>query len=158
MFLVILKSYNHLPTLDVILSLLFSLRQASDSNSTSVDTESEESEPLSDDSASPPPLDFNLYGKGYVCLPKCNISKSTQDLVSHSHANTNTPEASGDKQGHPDTTQQSAETDFKPLAPTCSPQPSAHISGPTAGWPQGGTIQTSGYCHLPTGAHMSAEC
>lgn len=94
-------------------------------------------EPLPDDSESAPPVTFNLYGKGYVCLPNHTTSRSTQDLFSHSDANTCT-------HGHDtaDTTQWADKTEVN--------------AGPITGWPQGGTMQASGYCHLPA-AHMRAE-
>lgn len=131
--------------------------QPPETNSRSADEEREESEPPPDDPASPPPFDFNLYGAGYVCLPKGSASRSTQDLVSHSDANAPAPDRA--EQDHPVTAEASAETDLQPgsVAPTSSPQLSAHASWPVAaGWPQGGTVESSGYFHLPA-APESAE-
>lgn len=133
------------------------LCQPPEPNSRSADEEREESEPPPDDPASPPPFDFNLYGAGYVCLPKGSASRSTQDLVSHGDANAHAPDRA--EQDHPVTAEASAETDLQPgsVAPASSPQLSAHVSWPVAaGWPQGATVESSGYFHLPA-AHESAE-
>lgn len=119
-----------------------------------MDVQCEETETLSDDPASPFPVNFTLYGKGYVCLPSRKVSRSTQDLVSHSDANTDTlkhgsPE---EDQQHPDTTVcPPDEMDVQPAVdePSISPRPPDYTSGPFTAWPQGGNTQASGYCFLP---------
>lgn len=141
---------------------IVSVCQASEPNCRSVNVkcDEQERETTSDDSASSTPMNFTLYGKGYVCLPNRSASRSTQDLLSHSDANANTlrHDRAEQDQRHPDTTQWSVKTDIKPGLgePTSSHQPPAFTSGPITGWPQGGTMQASGYCHLPA-AHMRAE-
>lgn len=126
-------------------------------DSRSADEEREESEtPPENDMTCPPALDFNLYGPGYVRLPNGSVSRSTQDLVSHSDSVA--PAPAGTEQDHPATAEASPETDLKPdpVTPTASPQLSAHASWPaSAAWPQGGTVGSSGYFHLPA-ADMSA--
>ncbi|XP_070780018.1 cytokine receptor common subunit beta [Enoplosus armatus] len=127
--------------------------QSSKPNCKSVDVNCEEKEKEketpSDDSASPSPVNFGLYGGGYVCLPGRSVSRSTQDLVSRSDANTNTHRHVNAEQDP----QRPDKTDVVQPGlsePTSSHQPPAYTSGPFTPWPQGGTIQASGYCHLPT--------
>ncbi|XP_032393924.1 cytokine receptor common subunit beta isoform X1 [Etheostoma spectabile] len=113
-----------------------------------------EQESPSDDSASPSPVNFSLYGEGYVCLPSRSVSRSTQDLISHSDGNTNThrhDSAERDQQCHD-------KKDGPPglSEPASSHPPPAYISGPFTPWPQGSIAQPSGYCHLPA-AFMSAS-
>ncbi|KAK5856588.1 hypothetical protein PBY51_008172 [Eleginops maclovinus] len=113
--------------------------QASEPNSKSmaVTCKEETREAPSEDSASPSPLNFGIFGEGYVCLPNRNVSRSTQDLVSHSNSNMNSTEQI---EQIPD------EMDVQPVLsePISSPQPPAFTS-----WPEVGTTQASGYCHLP---------
>ncbi|KAL3054136.1 hypothetical protein OYC64_006465 [Pagothenia borchgrevinki] len=113
--------------------------QSSESESTSMDVrcEEKEQEAPTEDSASPSPLNFALFGEGYVCLPNRNVSRSTQDLVSHSSANTNSAEQNQ---------QSPVEMDVQLglNEPISSPQTPAFTS-----WPEGGATQASGYCHLP---------
>ncbi|XP_073350623.1 cytokine receptor common subunit beta [Pagrus major] len=115
--------------------------------------EEKEKETPSDDSASPSPVNFTLYGKGYVCLPSFNVSKSTQDLVSHSDANTDTHKHDNPEQDQhrPDTTLCPDKTDVQPVVdePSISHPPPDYTSGPFTAWPQGGNTQASGYCFLP---------
>lgn len=102
-------------------------------------------------------FDFNVDGPGYVCLPKSSVSRSTQDLVSHSDAVAPAPART--EQDHPVTADASPMTDSKPdpVEPAASTPLSAHTSWPaSAGWPQGGIVGFSGYFHLPA-ADMSAE-
>lgn len=103
----------------------------------------EKEEPPSDDSVSPSPVNFALYGEGYVCLPSRSVSRSTQDLVSH-NTNTHIRHASAEQ------------NQIQPglREPTSSHQPPAYTSGP---WPQGGAIKDSGYCHLPAGFMGAAK-
>lgn len=124
----------------------------------SVDVKCEEEEPEketpSGDSSSPSPVNFGLFGEGYVCLPSRSVSRSTQDLVFHSDANTNAhrhDSAEQDQQRLDETDDQTGLSE-----PTSSHQPPAYTSGLFTPWPQEDTIQASGYCHLPT-AHMTAE-
>ncbi|XP_035511668.1 cytokine receptor common subunit beta isoform X2 [Morone saxatilis] len=131
--------------------------QASERSCKSMDVkcEEEEKESPSDDTASPSPVNFALYGGGYVCLPSRNVSRSTQDLVSHTDANTNTSrhESTEQDQQRPDKTY----VQLGLSEPTSSQQPPpAYTPGPFTPWPQGGIIQASGYCHLPI-PHMRAE-
>ena len=99
--------------------------------------EEKEQEAPTEDSASPSPLNFALFGEGYVCLPNRNVSRSTQVLVSHSSANTNSAEQNQ---------QSPVEMDVQLglNEPISSPQTPAFTS-----WPEGGATQASGYCHLP---------
>lgn len=109
----------------------------------------------SNDSASPSPATFALYGEGYVCLPNHRVSRSTQDLVSHSDANTNTHRHDSVEQDQqcPD------KTDMQPgLSELANGhQPPAYTSGPFTPWPQGGSTQASGYCHLPAAFMRAAK-
>lgn len=126
--------------------------------SVGVQCEDEEKETTSKDSASSLPVNFTLYGKGYVCLPSHSASRSTQDLLTCSDANANTHSHDGAEQDHhPDTTQRPDNTYIKPSPgePTSSIQLPGHTSGPTAGWPQRGNIHASGYYELPAG-HITA--
>uniref|UniRef100_A0A4W6D309 Fibronectin type-III domain-containing protein n=1 Tax=Lates calcarifer TaxID=8187 RepID=A0A4W6D309_LATCA len=129
--------------------------QTSQPNCKPVDVKCDEKEnknkTLSD--GSPPPVNFALFGEGYVCLPNSTISRSTQDLVSHSDASTNThrhnsleqDQQCSDSMLHPD------KTDFQPIhsEATSMDQPPPYTSSPFTPWPQGGTMHASGYCHLP---------
>lgn len=119
-----------------------------------INCQEKETETRSDDSASPSPGNNALYGEGYVCLPSFSASRSTQDLVSHCEADTNTHcrDTAEQDQQRPD------KTEVQPgdSEPTVSHQPPPYFSGPYPPWPQGVTIQPSGYCHIPT-AHMSTE-
>ncbi|XP_040010489.1 cytokine receptor common subunit beta [Xiphias gladius] len=127
--------------------------QTSKSNWKSVDVKSEEKEKeektVLDDSGSPVNFSVNppVYGKGYVCLPNCTI------LISHSDANTNTHRRDSAEQDQqcPDTTLRQDKTDAQRgfSEATSREQPLAYTSGPLTPWPQGGTIQASGYCQLP---------
>lgn len=119
----------------------------------SVDEECDGSEPPPDNPACPPLLDFNLYGPGYVRLPKSSVSRSTQDLMFQCDAVAPTPART--EQDHPVTAGALPETDLKqdPVAPTTSPQLATQPA--SAGWPQGGTVGSSGYFHLPA-ADISA--
>lgn len=137
---------------DMALNLSLPFCQPLEPNITSAYEECEKSEPPPNDPASPPPFDLNLYGTGYVCLPKGSASRSTQDLVSHS-------DAVRAEQDHPVTAEASAATNLEtgPVAPTSCPQLSAHASWPVAaGWPQGVTVESSGYFHFPA-AHENSE-
>ncbi|XP_042361757.1 cytokine receptor common subunit beta isoform X2 [Plectropomus leopardus] len=117
--------------------------------------ETEEEEPPSDDSACFSPVTLNLYGEGCVCLPNRSVSRSTQDLVSHSDTNTNThrQDSAAVEQKCPERT----EIQMSLSEPPSSPQPPDHTSGPFTPWPQGGSVQASGYCQLPTAFMRAAE-
>lgn len=101
-----------------------------------------------DVSASPSPERFTLLGEGYVCLPSRSISRSTQELVSHSSENTNPQE---DQQQCPESKQWLGRPDVPPDLgePTSGDQPPDYTPEHFTSWPHGGTIQASGYCHLP---------
>ncbi|XP_062294895.1 cytokine receptor common subunit beta [Scomber scombrus] len=112
--------------------------------------EEKREETSSHDTASPSPVNFTLFGEGYVCLPNRSASRSTQDLVTYSDANTST-HMHNNNQLCPDNTQRSDNVDIQPglIEPTSGRQPPAYTSGPFTPWPQGGTVQASGYCLLP---------
>lgn len=122
--------------------------------SVSVNDEEMDTETLSDDSASPSPVNFTLYGKGYVCLPRHSISRSTQDLMSHCDENTSTHwcDSAEQDQRCNDPTLWLVNSDIKPgfSEPTIGGKLPEYTSGPFTNWPEGATVQASGYCHLPT--------
>uniref|UniRef100_UPI0037E8BF2D cytokine receptor common subunit beta isoform X2 n=1 Tax=Semicossyphus pulcher TaxID=241346 RepID=UPI0037E8BF2D len=132
--------------------------QSSEPNRKSKDVKSkekeEEKETPSLDSVAPSPVNFTLYGEGYVSLPGGNVSRSTQDLVCHSDSGTNThkQESPDQDQQSPDTSPWSDKTDVQPgLSETSSSlQPPPYTSESFTSWPQGGAIQASGYCHIPS--------
>ncbi|XP_037331171.2 cytokine receptor common subunit beta [Pungitius pungitius] len=103
-------------------------------------------EPPPDDSLSPSPMMSALFGEGYVCLPGRGVSRSTQDLVSHSDA-----EGTPQRHGHAEQDQQCLDDTEVPPGPseTASDLTSGLSSPP---WCQ---AQASGYCHLPA-AFVSA--
>lgn len=118
--------------------------------------ECEKREPPPANPTCPLLFDFNLYGPGYVRLPKGSVSRSTQDLVSHIDPVVPSPVRTN--QDHLVTAEASPEADLDPdpVAPSASPPNTAYTSCPAAaGWPQGGTVGSSGYFHLP--ADVSAE-
>lgn len=126
--------------------------QSSEQTSKSVNIKSEDKETPSDVSASPSPVNFTVFGDGYVHLPSPNVSRSTQDLVSHSNDNTNTHlhiSAEQDQHG-PD-------SPVKPglSEPSGGDQPPEYTSEAFSAWPQSDGVQASGYCQLPT-AFMTA--
>ncbi|XP_069557520.1 LOW QUALITY PROTEIN: cytokine receptor common subunit beta [Brachyistius frenatus] len=132
------------------------LCQPSDPTPKTVEIKSEEKdqESPSDVSVPPFPVTFTLFGEGYVCLPRHSVSRSTQDLVSHSDNNTSThshDSAELDQQG-PESMLGSGFSE-----PTTWDQPPEFTSGPFSPWPQGDTIQASGYCHLPTAFITTAK-
>ena len=106
---------------------------------------------LSDDSTSP--VNIALYGEGYVRLPSCTISMSTQDLISHSDADTKTHRHNSTEQDQqrPDTQMGPDEMEVQPglSEATGREPPPAYNLTPSAPWPKCGSIQASGYCHLP---------
>uniref|UniRef100_A0A8C9Y2D9 Fibronectin type-III domain-containing protein n=1 Tax=Sander lucioperca TaxID=283035 RepID=A0A8C9Y2D9_SANLU len=100
------------------------------------DKEKEQETP-SDSSASPSPVNISLYGEGYVCLPNRSVSRSTQDLISHSDANTNTHRHNSAEQDQQCPDKMDGQPGLSEPAGLFTP------------WPQGSTAQPSGYCHLP---------
>ncbi|XP_058510502.1 cytokine receptor common subunit beta [Solea solea] len=128
---------------------------SSESNHKPVDVEYKEEE--EDRTRSDPftsPVNFSSNRGAYVCLPNHSISRSTQDLVSSSVANTNADRSNSaeqDQQQCPDTMTEAHTRDFQPglSEVTGRDQPLAYTSGPFTSWPHGGTVQASGYCHLP---------
>ncbi|XP_010734181.3 cytokine receptor common subunit beta [Larimichthys crocea] len=130
--------------------------QLSEPNCTSVDVkcEEEKKETPSDESASSSPATFTIYGQGYVCLPSRSASKSTQDLT-HCDADTDShrQDSAEQDQQHPDKSDVQQGLDWTTSGPTSIHQPPAYVTGPFTSWPQGGTIQPSGYCHIPTSTH-----
>lgn len=141
-----------LQSLNVILNSTVSIWQPSGPNcrSSDVKCEEKEKETPSDDSTPPSPVNLILYGEGYVCLPSRSVSRSIQDLVFHNDGHTNTHRHDGAEQDqqHPDDTPWLDKTDIQP-DPTSSHEPAPYTSGLFTPWPQGGTIQASGYCHFP---------
>uniref|UniRef100_A0A8D3A3A1 Fibronectin type-III domain-containing protein n=1 Tax=Scophthalmus maximus TaxID=52904 RepID=A0A8D3A3A1_SCOMX len=127
--------------------------QQSERNHKSVDVEREEKEDeiSSDDSLSRVKFPFN--GEDYVSLPRRTVSKSTQDLVSTGVANTSTHSHHGVEQHQqcPDNTPGTDKADVQSglSQATTGDQPRAYTSEPFTPWPQGGTIQASGYFCLP---------
>ncbi|XP_068575073.1 cytokine receptor common subunit beta [Cebidichthys violaceus] len=119
------------------------------------DEKERKQETPSDDSSSPSPVNFALYREGYVCLPGRSVSRSTQDLVSHSGAGANTHRHDSAEQDQqcPD------ETDVQPgpSEAASSQQPPAYTLEPFTPWPQGGTALASGYCHLPAAFIRAAK-
>lgn len=115
----------------------------------------EEEETSSEVSETAPPITVTLFGEGYVSLPSRIMSRSSQDLVSHSDTNTHSTER---EQIHPDTSPWPDNTEVQPDPsgfPTSHQHP-AYTTGPFSVWPQEGNVQASGYCHLPT-AHMTTQ-
>nr|XP_020506988.1 interleukin-3 receptor class 2 subunit beta-like [Labrus bergylta] len=138
--------------------------QSNEPNKTSEDVkkceeEQEAKETSSDDSVSPTPLNFTLLGEGYVGLSGRNVSCSTQDLVSHSDAvpNRYRLDSAAQDQQCPDTSPWPDQKDDQPTLsePTSSFQPPAYTSVTFTSWPQGGAIQASGYCHIPTSQQLT---
>uniref|UniRef100_A0A665WSM0 Interleukin-3 receptor class 2 subunit beta-like n=1 Tax=Echeneis naucrates TaxID=173247 RepID=A0A665WSM0_ECHNA len=129
--------------------------QKSEAMSKSVDVKCEEKEKeektVSEDS--PSPVNFTLFGESYVCLPNGSVSRSTLDLTSHSDASTNTnrDESPEQNQDRPNTTLGPDKANVQPgfMEAISSDHPPPYVSGPLFAWPQAGTLQTSGYCHLP---------
>lgn len=138
---------------------MFSVGQPSGPNKNPEDTRLEETEEKEEketplcDSVSPPVESFTLCGGDYVRLP--GRVTSIQDLVSHADAgkNTNLQDNAVQNQQHSET---SAWQDYTVIQPTNnSLQTPSCTSMTVTAWPQGGAIQPSGYCHIPT-AHIGA--
>lgn len=96
------------------------------------------------------PAPCPLYDKDYVCLPNRALSRSTEDLTSHSSSGPvwyNIPEQD---QHHLNATPQpvSSENTSNFKEPTMNNQLSEYTPGPLPSWPQEGT--KSGYCQLPS--------
>ncbi|XP_041634329.1 cytokine receptor common subunit beta isoform X2 [Cheilinus undulatus] len=137
--------------------------QNSDSNGNPEDFKSEEKEDTeetpSDDSVSPPPQTFTLFGDGYVDLPGRSISHSSQNLPSHSDAATSSQRLDSNAQDPecPDTSPWLKQTNIQ----VGHSEPSSHLQAPAytsvtfTSWPQEVVLQASGYCHIPT-AHVSS--
>uniref|UniRef100_A0A3Q3RRM5 Colony stimulating factor 2 receptor subunit beta n=1 Tax=Mastacembelus armatus TaxID=205130 RepID=A0A3Q3RRM5_9TELE len=111
------------------------------------DAKCEEKEKEGSSNRSPSPVNFALYGEGYVCLPGRTMSRSTQDLASHSETTTNTHrhDVAEQHQQCSDTTPRPDETDQT----TSRNHPPPYNPTPFTLWPQGGNLHASGYCHLP---------
>ncbi|KAM6965943.1 cytokine receptor common subunit beta [Tautogolabrus adspersus] len=138
--------------------------QSSEPNKTSEDVKKceekkEAKETSSDDSVSPTPLNFTLFGEGYVGLSGRNVSCSTQDLASHSDAVPNRYRLDSTEQDQqcPDASPWPDQTDDQPTLsePTSSLQPPGYISVTFNSWPQGGAVQASGYCHIPPSQQLT---
>ncbi|XP_023145249.1 cytokine receptor common subunit beta [Amphiprion ocellaris] len=121
--------------------------QSSEQTSKSVNIKSEDKDKdaPSDVSASPSPVNFTVFGDGYVHLPSPNVSRSTQDLVSHSNENTSS-------HLHISAEQDQHRPDSQPglSEPSSSDQSPEYTSEAFSAWPQSDAVQVSGYCHLPT--------
>lgn len=106
------------------------------------ETKSDEAVPLF-------PAPCPLRDRDYVCLPNRTLSRSTEDLTSHS--------SSGPKWYHsPEQDQQHLNATLRPVQsgsrsgfgePAVRSQPPDYTAGPLPSWPQGGA--NSGYCQLP---------
>ncbi|KAM3598281.1 uncharacterized protein V6R79_016059 [Siganus canaliculatus] len=121
--------------------------------SAEVKSQEKEEETSSDTSETAPPITITLFGEGYVSLPSRTMSRSSEDLVSHS--NTHSTEQD---QLHPDASAWPDKTEVEPDLSGFPPshQHPAYTTGPSSVWPQEGNLQASGYCHLPT-AHTTAR-
>ncbi|KAM4531488.1 cytokine receptor common subunit beta [Odontesthes bonariensis] len=130
--------------------------QASPSTARSVNVQTEERyrETLSDISVSPIPVPASLYGEGYVCLPSRAVLRSTQDLTSQSNESTSSQwcNTAEQHQDCPNSTPRPVQSDDQssPSESTIQEQPPEYTSETFSPWPQMGTIEASGYCHLPT--------
>ncbi|XP_008298714.1 cytokine receptor common subunit beta [Stegastes partitus] len=135
--------------------------QSSEKMSKPVNAQSDEGdkETPSDVSASSSPVNFTVFGEGYVRLPRPNVSRSTQDLVSHSNANTSWHDGTEQDRHGPVSTPWQAEPDQQPglQEPTGREQPPEYTSGAFSAWPQTAAVQASGYCHLPTACGTAAK-
>lgn len=160
------KNKKRHTVINVILSSIVSFWQPLEPNCKSVEDKCDEKwetkeETSSHDTASPTPVNFALYGGGYVCLPNRTTSMSTQDLLSHSEANTSTHRHGNAEQDQQcaDSTPRLDKVDIQPdlSKPTSGQQLPAYTSGPFTPWPQGGTTQASGYCMLPTALTRAAK-
>ncbi|XP_032443540.1 cytokine receptor common subunit beta isoform X1 [Xiphophorus hellerii] len=106
------------------------------------ETKSDEAVPLF-------PAPCPLRDGDYVCLPNRTLSRSTEDLTSHS--------SSGPKwYDSPEQGQQHLNATLRPVQsgsrsgfgePAVRSQPPDYTAGPLPSWPQGGA--NSGYCQLP---------
>ncbi|MED6286537.1 hypothetical protein CHARACLAT_007080 [Characodon lateralis] len=97
-----------------------------------------------------------LNDKDYVCLPSHTLSRSTEDLTSHSKSGPKWYDSPEQDQHHPHTTLRPIQSESRSSfgEPTMKNQPSEYTSGPLSSWPQEGS--RSGYCQLPS-ALMAAS-
>ncbi|XP_047214256.1 cytokine receptor common subunit beta-like [Girardinichthys multiradiatus] len=97
-----------------------------------------------------------LNDKDYVCLPSHTLSRSTEDLTSHSNSGPKWYDSPEQDQHHPHTTLRPIQSESRSSfgEPTMKNQPSEYTSGPLPSWPQEGS--RSGYCQLPS-ALMAAS-
>ncbi|PWA33188.1 hypothetical protein CCH79_00013665 [Gambusia affinis] len=107
------------------------------------ETKSDEAVPLF-------PAPCPLRDKDYVCLPNRNLSRSTEDLTSHSSSGPkwyDRPEQ--DQQQHPNATLRPVQPDSRSGfgEPAVRSQPPDNTAGLLPSWPQEGV--NSGYCQLP---------
>ncbi|XP_043956673.1 cytokine receptor common subunit beta [Gambusia affinis] len=107
------------------------------------ETKSDEAVPLF-------PAPCPLRDKDYVCLPNRNLSRSTEDLTSHSSSGPkwyDRPEQ--DQQQHPNATLRPVQPDSRSGfgEPAVRSQPPDNTAGLLPSWPQEGA--NSGYCQLP---------
>ncbi|XP_029946066.1 cytokine receptor common subunit beta [Salarias fasciatus] len=103
-----------------------------------------------------PPMNFTLYGDGYVWLPRHIVSMSAQDLTSHSGGSTNHSSVQSVEDARPRPGAELHSGSRSDLRESISEDRlPEYTPGPPMAWPQAGTIQPSGYCHLPA-AFMTA--
>ncbi|XP_061567815.1 cytokine receptor common subunit beta [Cololabis saira] len=110
----------------------------------------EDKETTPDASSSPSHIPSAVFGAGYVCLPSHSVSRSTGDLTFHSISTTSPPwyEGSEEDKTSPGLTLES-DSQSSLCQPTTRTKAPDGIPGPFMPWPPGGTVQESGYCHLP---------
>lgn len=97
--------------------------------------------------------------RDYVCLPRRNLCGSAERHLFLCDFSANQHQDHGERQQcPPDPGEMAVEAEDKPdlaeplsEAPCSSSSPPAYTSEPFTGWPQGVSVQASGYCQLPTG-------
>ncbi|XP_014846964.1 PREDICTED: cytokine receptor common subunit beta-like [Poecilia mexicana] len=95
------------------------------------------------------PAPCPLRDKDYVCLPNRTLSRSTEDLTSHSSSGPKWYESPEQDQQHLNATLRPVQSDSRSgsAEPATRNQPSDYTAGPLPSWPQEGA--NSGYCQLP---------
>uniref|UniRef100_A0A3B3VU53 Cytokine receptor common subunit beta-like n=1 Tax=Poecilia latipinna TaxID=48699 RepID=A0A3B3VU53_9TELE len=95
------------------------------------------------------PAPCPLRDKDYVCLPNRTLSRSTEDLTSHSSSGPKWYDSPEQDQQHLNATLRPVQSDSRSgsAEPATRNQPSDYTGGPFPSWPQEGA--NSGYCQLP---------
>lgn len=111
----------------------------------------------------PAALNFATDGRDYVCLPPRNLSGSTGRHFFLCDFSANPHQDQGEQQQcPPDPGEMAVEAEDEPdraeplsedpsSSSSSSSSPPAYTSEPFTGWPQGVSVQASGYCQLPKG-------